>query len=117
LTSARNAARLFAQTLPAQTVEPWRELARHPNPAADIGGRNRPRGNERLNLAGVASKSAIRFSERSEPAAHRVRMAAVTSGPQQCRPSRAATIQEDVDARIAAGSGLTEHPWSVFSDP
>jgi hypothetical protein len=31
-------------------------------------------------------------------------MAAVTSGPQQCRPSRAATIQEDVDARIAAGS-------------
>ena len=117
LTSARNAARLFAQTLPAQTVEPWRELARHPNPAADIGGRNRSRGNERLNLAGAqgrvpsvsvsaSSQRLTAFVWRRSPARH-----------SNAGVRGAATIQEDVEARIAAGSGLTEHPWSVFSDP
>jgi hypothetical protein len=47
-------------------------------------------------------------TRRFESRAHRVRIAAVTSGPKQCQRCGAATIQEDLDARIAAGSGLTE---------
>ncbi len=101
-------ARLLARALPAQPVEPRREVARHPNPAADVGGCNAPRGNKRLNLVWITSKGAIRFNELSEPAAHRVRMAAVAPGPHQCRRCGAATIQKDLDTRIAPGSGLTE---------
>ena len=101
-------ARLLARALPAQPIKPRREMARHPNPAADVGGRNAPSGNERLDLARIARKGAIRSDERSEPAARRIRMAAVARGPHQCRRCGAATIQEDLDARIAPGSGLTE---------
>ena len=108
-------ARLFARALPAQPVEPRREMARHPNPAADVGGRNAPRGNKRLNLARIASKCAIRFNERSKPAACRVRTAAVARGPHQCRRRSAAAIQEDLDARSASGGGLAERPGAALA--
>jgi len=84
--------RLFARALPAQPIEPRREMARHPNPAANVSGRNTPRGNKRLNLARIASKGAIRFNERSKPAARRTRTAAAGRRPHQCRRCGAATI-------------------------
>jgi len=98
----------FARALPAQPVEPRREVARHPNPAADGSRPQRAKQKQAPQPCSDRNQGAIRFRERSEPATRRAGVAAIARMQHQCRRCGATAIQEDLDAWRAPNRDLTE---------